>query len=555
MSPGDREKSAAVALGLALVATAVTLALHHPVLPLARTHVPVSAFHPGHVFIFDHIARMVTGDAPWSLVTERLAYPVGAELRPIAWVPALLTLPFRPLLGPIGAYNAVVWMSPALSALAAWGLIRRLTGAGPLAAAGAALPFALSPFALGCLASGQTAKVQLWALALPLWAASVALERPRLGLPLLAGTVVAASFTSPSLTLQLPFALGLVALGGLSLGWRGAARGAGALGVAALSMLPAYLFFRAVTGGHDPDGPVQALQPALRPTLMEDIGNAIARLRATLLPFPELPVEPTDTAHLTVLPWPILVVALLALPWSRKGRWIGLGLAIAGFLLASGEYLWWAEGFVEVGGHLLGLPALYLGRLGYPLSDSGMYYRAIATTTLGLSILLAAAAARVGGRRGALLAVLVGLAATAEAVRVTAPLWPRAPYAPIPAALAARMAEDPVPGAVLDLPMEHHGNHAEGYMLAAVQHGRATIGAPLLLRPEDLPHLAALERDVVAALEAEDPDAALRALGFRYVVWHPIGWDGGPGEADVAAALGPGTLEEGVRWWRVEGGE
>ncbi|MCB9760623.1 MAG: hypothetical protein H6739_12345 [Alphaproteobacteria bacterium] len=550
MSEGSLARNAAV-IALALVATGVTLALHHPVLPLARTHVPISAFHPGHVFIFDHIARMVTGDAPWSLVTERLAFPRGAALRPIAWGPALLALPFRPLLGPIGAYNAVVWLSPALSALAAWGLLRRLTGAGPLAAAGAALPFALSPFALGCLASGQTAKVQLWALALPLWAASVSLERPWLGLPLLAGTMVAASFTSPSLALQLPFALALLAAGGVALGWRGAARGAAVLGVAALALVPAWAFFSPTTAARSLDGPIQVLQPALRPTQTADIGYAIARLHSTLLPRVTLPVEPTDTAHLTALPWPILAVAVLGLPWSRKGRWIGLGLVLIGLVLASGEYLWWGDGFAEFGGRRLELPALTLRRMGYPLGASGMYYRAIATATLGLSVLLAAAAARLGGWRGAALATLVGLGATAEAVRLSAPLWPRAAYAPISADLAARMAEDPVPGAVLDLPMEHHGNQAQGYVLAAVQHGRATNGAPLLLRSEDLPHLKALKQDLTTALTAPDPNAALAALGVRYVVWHPIGWDGGPRREDVEAALGPGHAEGGVRWWRV----
>ncbi|MCB9791258.1 MAG: hypothetical protein H6741_00890 [Alphaproteobacteria bacterium] len=531
----------------AVLAFALVLALHHPVLGLAGSHVPDSAFHPGHAWLFDHVARVLSGERPASLVTDRLAWPVGAELRPIAWGPALLAAPLRALLGPIGAYNLVVWLSPALSVLATAGLLRRVTPAGPWEAAAAALPFALSPFALGCLASGQVAKLQLWCLSLPLWAVASLLEGERRGPATLAlaASVLLASFTSPSLTLQLPFALGV-----LVLLWAGRSRARWALGgwvllIAAAAMLPAWSFYSPVTEGHPLDGPVQALQPALRPTLDKDIARAVARIPTTLWPAAQLPQDPTDTPQVTVLPWPLLLATLALVAARLRARalarplLLGLSLTIVGVLLASGEFLYWGEQPVTVAGRHLGLPALYLGELGYPLGSSGMYYRAIATATLGLSVLLAAGAARLPGRWGPALAGLIALGSVGEAVRVTAPLWPRPPAETLDPALSAEMAADPVPGAVLDFPLVHHGNRAERYMLASVSHGRSTNGAPLLLRPEDLPYLAQLVEDVEGALVSTNPARALSQMGVRWVVWHPISCDGGPDRVALEAALGP----------------
>ena len=159
---------------LFLAALAAAAALHWP-LPMELDSSRVHAhFHGSHVWCFDHIFAMLTGSEPFEHHTRRIGFPENVQLRFIAWVPALLSAPLRLVLGPLGAYNVVLLLSPAISALAAWLLIRRITAASPFTCAGAALAFALSPYVMGCLANGQIAKIQLWILPLHLWAMSVA---------------------------------------------------------------------------------------------------------------------------------------------------------------------------------------------------------------------------------------------------------------------------------------------------------------------------------------------------------------------------------------------
>lgn len=143
---------------------------------------PVSAFNLPHLWAFDHAARMLVGERPWSLQTDVVGYPGPVEARIIAWAPILMTVPLRPLLGPVGAYNLVLLLAPTLAGLAAFAWLRRLVGPGVAAVAGA-LPFATSPYLLGCLAAGQICKAQIWLLPAALYVQQRSWETASEGAP------------------------------------------------------------------------------------------------------------------------------------------------------------------------------------------------------------------------------------------------------------------------------------------------------------------------------------------------------------------------------------
>ena len=84
---------APVAAGV--VAVAVTLALLGVVPWELRHQRLVGAFHDGHVWAFDHLARMLVGLEPLSGQTSRIGYPGPVLGRFIGWVPALLAAPRR----------------------------------------------------------------------------------------------------------------------------------------------------------------------------------------------------------------------------------------------------------------------------------------------------------------------------------------------------------------------------------------------------------------------------------------------------------------------------
>lgn len=542
--PSSRESYAAAALCFAL-ALGVSCALHAPVLSQLKSTVPYGAFHGSQAWIFDHLARILTLEEPWSLFTKRLAWPAGAELRPMALGPTLVAMPFRPLLGPLGAYNMAVLMSPGLSALACMWMLRRVTDASPWVASAMSLPFALCPYALGTLASGQTEKVQLWCLALPLGAAVVAMTGRWSALLALSAAVIMTCFTEPSVGLQLPFALGAaVLMGALArrLHWRALGMGVLVLGIAAASMIPSYFFYRGLTSQNSVGGVLSAMQPALRMNTMGDVVHSVASLNTTFWPGPVIVKEPLDTAHLHYLPIPLVLSALVLALVGRRGRWLGIAWTLIGLSLAFGEHIVWRNNFLRWHGLPLAMPAEFLSRHGYPLASSGMYYRIVALAALGLTVIVSAGCARLG-RWGVALAWVLSLASTGEGIRSCLSLWPRQPWVDVDPSLLAQMAADPLPGAVLDLPLENHGNATQAYLLSATLHGRATNGVPRLMRVMELAHLRG-PRD--ALLYSDDAASRLAAMGFRYVVWHDIQCDDKPCLDEVKLALGPPSLGDSI---------
>jgi transposase InsO family protein len=145
--------------------------------------------------------------------------------------------------------------------------------------------------------------------------------------------------------------------------------------------------------------------------------------------------------------------------------------------------------------------------------------------------------------------VLVG-----DSLWETRALWPR-PIRPLTAwTLDRLMAEDPVPGAVLELPFGPWDvDVPEAVMASAVIHKRRTTGLP-----RSTMGLQAEERLLSwlnLAAQAASPcaaRAALAARGVRYMVWRDPKPDAPPRLTWLEEAFGPGAVIDGERYWTLE---
>jgi len=524
-------------------------------LPLhLRTHHMLGAFHDGHVWCFDHIFRMLTFQEPWSTSTSRMGYPGPVDARFIAWVPALVGALLRPLLGPLGAYNAVVLLSPAAAALAAWALARRALGVSAWVAAGAALIYAICPYALGSLANGQIAKISHWVLPLALLAfAELVHGKHRilggLAVPL---TTMVATFTSPSTALFLPFAAGIWG------GWavldargervRRALWVVGALGLTAVSMLPAWSYY----GGSSEGG-----GSSFAPGAHLEVGHVplsappMATPGDTLLGDGRRETNPELSSHVTYLGLPLLLLAA-GLSFRRfRGRSLAWALVLTGVVIGLGPRLAEDGSYVLVGGSELALPAALLERLGYPLAKSGMYYRAVVMASLGLCLATAGGLGRLRPPWAWVLAALVAGIAVADGVRSTRELWPRQVEVVPARAAMERMAGSTGEGAVLDYPLAGGTYANQAHLLAAVFHGRPTTAVPKVTAVEDDDRLTRLEFQLLIAEAEGIPEVArsvLSSRGFSHVVFRNVGRQ--PASSDrLERILGPPIREGQVLIW------
>ncbi len=572
-SPSRRLASLAAVVVLLAFSLLLNAALHWP-LPLHLDEYRVSAaFHSGHVWCFDHIYRMFMGREPWTSFSQRLGYPLGADLRLIAWVPALLAIPLRSFLGPLGSYNLLLLASPGLAALAAWFLLRQVTGAGPWTSTGPALAYAFCPYALASMSNGQVAKFNHWTLPLYLAALHVALRtrRPLRGYLLLALATLALAFTSPSTALFVPLAaLGWVllhALPGRSFStppvgrkippiahlssMRVLARGALCLAVTALFLLIPWQYYR----GTGSNGRTVGFTPG--PNLPEGeipFSAPMAQLDDLLLGLGHREANPVLTTHVAYLGIPLLLAFLLFSLRPYKGRWLAVALVLTGAVVSLGPKLSLGYQYVLIGGYNLALPVKYLERLGYPLDEGGMYYRAVLLASMGLALGLAGASARFKRPWAWIFAWTIGLVSVADGIWTTRVLWPK-PLERVegmPALLA--MAEDPVPGAVLDLPLEASTFANEQALLGAVFHQRASVAIPVTTAMDNTANLQRLEPVLERVLASADPTAAkdvLAAAGFRYVIWRPYLREYGSFEDLLLKALGTPSISGDLRYWEL----
>jgi hypothetical protein len=422
---------------------------------------------------------------------------------------------------------------------------------------------ALCPYALGCLASGQVEKVQLWCLPLVLWCADRALRGSLRWWFFLALGTTAAAFTSPFGALVLPF--GLVAQLAWSLGPPVRVRRVvGVLAVVALVLAGVRGYYGTIEsapldGGAHQFGSarmVSAFSPGTPPAaeaLLEP--SIVAQPQETFLGRHGRQRGPTRVAHVTYLGLPFLLVFLLGGARRWRGRWLAVFLVVLGLVLAMGPRVAMNGAWLEVGGRAVVLPAAWLEALGYPTRESGMYYRFIQLSALGLALCLGVGMGQCFGRWGPVLACGLAALQVADSLRYTADLWPRT-LEPVPhREVFEQWAADPVPGAVVDLPLAADQRAGGVYMLAATLHGRPTTALARQSRPEELPHLARVRGWLEESISLEDPGrtrALFASRGIQYVACHARCMRNRGRVFELQAALGPGEGNDSMRWWRMQ---
>ena len=384
---------------------------------------------------------------------------------------------------------------------------------------------------------------------------SVAIRGPKpwkgwCALPLV---TIAAAFTSPSTTLFIPIAAALLLPWEIAAAskWRRASLLAvGALLLTGLSLLPAKAYFSGLRSTEV----ITAFSPGTPPPHGDILDPSIvAQPEETFLTQARRDPSGSQSHHVTYLGLPILLVVCV-LSWRGfAGRGLGVTWLLGGTVLAMGPYLASQGALVQISGREIPLPALLLEWVQYPLASSGMYYRGIQIATLGIALLIAGSAQRFGNMRAVLLAWILGSGLVFDGWRVTSTLLPRN-ISPVEGeALLEAMAEDPTPGAVLDLPLDVDPYTGGLYMVAAVVHRRPTTGLPRQSRVAHLPHLARLDRVLQAGLEAEPGDLSsqLQSMGFRYVAWHRrLDSNKNMGEK-LGRALGESTEADNLMVWRL----
>ena len=486
-------------------------------------------FHPGHIWAVDQVAAMMTGTESWSGWTYRIGAPDPVHLRLIGWAPLLVAAPLSKVMGAGAAMWVAIFLGFIITARVTSALLERVTGVAPTIAAAASMVYVFSPFALGVLANGQLAKMQLWCLPLLLLATERWRETPgwRRGAEVM-GAATVMGFTSPSIGLVAPVALGVWIAVRSPWSRAGAAIAAGTLGLTALGLaIPWAMHTVTISGtaGLVPAAPVPGLQhpPALSP--VATVGSLL------------MASGPWDGSHAAInnvagLGAPALLGAgvALMLAWRKMG--LAIGLLLVGTVFALGPS-------IDAFGFKWLMPAYLMEITGYPITESGMYYRFSQVATLGLAFAVCRLASAFP-RRAIWVAIGVATLNLAESVRETGQLWPRSLTTIPNADLMTAMAEDPAEGAVLELPLAHLDTEGERRLLGQLIHGRATTVLARNMVVRGQPRLERLERLSTDA-------SALKQAGFRYVVLH------NPGRHRQAlqrleAALGPsmGTRQLGL---------
>jgi len=427
--------------------------------------------------------------------------------------------------------------------------------------------YAVCPYALGCLASGQVEKVQVWCIPLVLLGLDRAVRGTAwrwafLGLPV---AVFAAALTSPSSALVLPFAAGLQVAWSV---WqtqrsrRQVGLGFLALGLVALSLAGVRGYYGDLSSAPTDGGVHQfgdqrmrsAFSPGTPPAeeaLLEP--SIVAQPQELFLGQNTRRPDPTRAAHVTYLGLPLLLAFFGLSIRSWRGRGLGVALVVSGILLALGPKLALSGQYVEWGGRSVILPAAWLDAYGYPTSESGMYYRFVQLASLGLALGLA------GGVRPwplwARMLIALSVLGTQlwDAHRVTADLWPRPVEVFENAGLFRSWSQDPLEGAVVDLPLEADQRAGGVYMLGAALHGRPTTALPRQSRPDELPQLARVQGWIRTSVSLGDPGKAsefLAGQGVRYLVCHARCRRSQRDYEALVGGLGEPQDGGGIAWWR-----
>lgn len=459
-------------------------------------------FAGGHAWAVD-----VVGEALWSgqapSPTDAAGFPLERSARFVAWAVLGLGTLLRPLLGPLAVVNLATLLGPALGAAAFVPFAAAAApGARPAGLALGALLYGLAPVTLGAALSGQVENTQAWVLPLLLWGVIRGAGSRRIAAMVLPLWLLGAG-TSPYLAL----------LAGLALPWAAWVAGPRRAVLPVILALVGALLGRGWLGASsfDPDRDLYRPAYALEgwPPVFTD-PLTVASVDTLLLGL----TEPQPRALVVHQPYLGLALLLGALVLgARRSRWGVLVLLGAG--LALGPVLAWGDGPLELGGRALLGPGVVARWLHLPLAYGGQYYRCSLLAVLGLAGMLAAR------RLGAPL-VILGLVGAVDAVRSVALVGLPWPVVQTPEAAWAAWASDPVPGAVLHLPMTSPAltpNHPVRLAGRAV-HGRDLSDTPRgQIEPPD--HLVVARAWSCGRRGSGCPLPSLAELedaGFRYVV-------------------------------------
>ncbi len=531
------------------VAVAAMAWVHWPLPLLLRSGVVRGAFHGSQVWCFQHMADQLSGEQAWSATTSLIGYPNQMRAPTVGWVPALLVAPLQALLGPVGAYNAAVLLSPALCAAITWLFLRRALRAEPWPAAAGALAYSLSPYMLGIVANGQIEKVQAWILPLYLWLllAVIRGRRPWLALPGLALVTAASALTSPSIAMLIPMAAVVWALGALQGDRHARGSRLAWILVALAATAEVLLLVSMYYGDLRAQGVLSAFQPAsfqatdAQPYPLNVAEPACVFLGACVLG----KAESLTGNQVSYLGLSLLLASLVFSRERFRFRGVAWACCAIGVVVSLGPVLVQGGEYLRLGQFPIPLPAMALQRLGYPLAYSGMYYRAILLASLGLAVLLACGTSRLRPPWGARIALALTALLVADGWFATRELWPRRVDPIAGHQLLLKMREDPQPGAVLDLPLGHSTYKGGLRLLAAVVHGRATTGLPQIVNISQCSPMADLHAELEELFALADPQAVhaeLSRMGFRYVVRDLLLTRGTWTLDELERALGPPSL-------------
>lgn len=460
-------------------------------------------FHPGHVWAVDQVAAMLSGAESWSGWTRRIGAPDPVHLRLIGWAPLLFAAPLSWVMDTGYAMWVAMALGFVLTARVTAALLESVSGSDPWVASASAWIYTLSPFALGVLANGQLAKMQLWCLPWILLAADRGLRSGftirRIGAVLIASVVT--GFTSPSVGLVVPVALGVWVI--LRADRNRSGLGASAIALAAVAVglaVPWLVHTIEVSGtaGLVPAAPVPGLN---HPAALSPVAT-FGTLALATGPWDGIQSAINNVSGIGAVALVAAVPALVVGRWSMR---LGASLLAVGGLCSLGPS-------INAWGYKWVLPAQVMEWTGYPIVQSGMYYRFAQVAALGLALLLCEGCRRLPRHAWAVAAVIAALNA-AENIRETSTLWPRM-LRPIPhAEIMQAMADDPVEGAVVELPLGHLDTEGERRLLGQLVHGRNTT---VLARNMVVIGQPRLER--IARLVSQP--SALRSAGFRYILLH-----------------------------------
>ena len=494
-----------------VVAVVWTLVLAGPGI-WGAADLPAGAFHAGHAFFGWHLGTVPAGG---TLSTPPLGWPGSPEVQLIGWVP-LLVAALAQGLGPLRAYGLALLVGPVLTMVATRAWLARVVDGRPDARAVAGLAVVTCSFAVAAFGNGQLAKLQLWVIPAVLWAVACFRAAPGVGTATgVLATTLAAVWTAPSLAVQLPVAVGVQLLArtpmGRLLDRRRLAEAVGALGLVGLGLLPGMFFLAA--------GDDAGTRPAVAGTGTRVGGAAPSASLDDLMLGMGARSDGWDAVnHAPVLAGAVVVVGLWIAWRTHSVRRLGLGLSAVGAVFALGPVLRWGGEAVSIGGWTISLPAGWLVAVGYPLGETGQWYRFVVVAVLGLAVLLAGArSGRVVGV--AALAVVLG---AGQAVHQSGHPFPR-PAVDIPAAATMARLQDGGPaGAVVVLPLIASTiDGGPGLAMAALS-GRRT--SAMARHTQDHPATTELRALLQRAHASHHPEAARRVLaeaGVAVVVWRP----------------------------------